>query len=60
MAKAKGMAFMQESIPLSSLSARLETLSVDGWELVTVLGLHANAFELGDGAQSLVILKRPK
>ncbi len=60
MPKAQGMEFIQETVVLSELADRLGEFSLDGWELVTVLGVHANAFELGDGAHCLVVLKRPK
>lgn len=59
MAKANGMEFMQETIILNELSNRLADLSLDGWEFLTVVGLHSNAFELGEGAHCLIILKRP-
>jgi hypothetical protein len=56
----KGMEFLQEPVHLGDMIDRLSELSLDNWELVTVLAAHANMFEIGDLATVIIVMKRPK
>jgi hypothetical protein len=57
---AKGSEFLQENITIDELTTRLEELSMDGWQVVSIISGHANPHEIGDRAHFIVILKRPK
>ena len=56
----KGMEFTQDIVLITELPNILETLSIDGWQLLAVTTVHANTFELGSAAHCLIVLKRPK
>lgn len=56
----RGMEYMQEAISLDEIPDRLAELSLDNWELVSVVSGHANPYELGELAQMMIFLKRPR
>lgn len=56
----KGMEYTHKFISIIELDATLESLSDDGWEVVSISTVHANTFELAERASVLAVLKRPK
>ncbi len=60
MPPAQGMEYFKEAVHMEDLMSRLEQLSLENWELVTLISGHANLFEAGDLGVVFIFLKRPK
>lgn len=56
----KGMEYLKEAVHMEDVMARLEELSLENWELVTILSGHANLYETGDVGIVFIFMKRPK
>ncbi len=56
----QGMEYFTEAVRMENIMDRLAELSLDNWELVTILSGHANLFEAGDIGVVFIFLKRPK
>lgn len=56
----RGMEYLKEAVHMEDVMGRLEELSLENWELVSILPGHANLYEAGDLATIFIFLKRPK